>query len=348
MALAVTEDDSIEDGAPLPIEGLLEVVEVHDIFALEAVRRVRRPEDDHDAMLAAELDECERQVPAVAIHDDHTRLLRRRVCGHAREQAAPHVDDAHVLFRILVDVASLLVGRELHLAQLAGFVPERRARRRAPAAVLADRVRPRSQPGRGLENGQALQSVAVTSAAADDCGVPPPFVRDGLPRVPVGFRAEPEVPAVGGDTMFADMARAYDALSEPMQQMLAPLRAHHDFSVAAASQYSAQIVVTDDLESGNQPFHPVVRTHAETVCKSLFINPGFVSHFDGFERAESGPLLDFLYTLATRPEFIYRHRWQERDLVMWDNRSLMHYAVADYSEEPRYMERTTVIGDTPA
>ena len=69
---------------------------------------------------------------------------------------------------------------------------------------------------------------------------------------------------------------------------------------------------------------------------------------DGFERAESGPLLDFLYTLATRPEFIYRHRWQERDLVMWDNRSLLHYAVADYGEEPRYMERTTVIGDTPA
>ncbi|MBI2585876.1 MAG: TauD/TfdA family dioxygenase [Rhodospirillales bacterium] len=156
-----------------------------------------------------------------------------------------------------------------------------------------------------------------------------------------------EIPAVGGDTLFADMAQAYAALSDTMKKTLAPLRAVHDFAVAAASQYAKPIVVEKDLEGGNRSVHPVVRTHAETGRKSLYVNPGFTSHLEGFAAAESRAILDYLYAHATRPEFVYRYRWQRGDVVIWDNRSLMHYAVADYGDEPRYMERTTVIGERP-
>jgi len=156
-----------------------------------------------------------------------------------------------------------------------------------------------------------------------------------------------EVPEIGGDTLFADLTQAYEALSETMKDTLAPLRAHHDWAVAAATQYSQNVVIADDLEGGNRTVHPVVRTHAETGRKGLFINPGFVSQLEGFEKAESDALLGYLYSHAIKPEFLYRHRWCQGDIVMWDNRTLMHYAIADYGATPRYMERTTVIGETP-
>jgi len=172
----------------------------------------------------------------------------------------------------------------------------------------------------------------------------------------VSFRERPaaasilhavEIPSVGGDTLFADMAQAYAALSETMKAMLKPLRAVHDFAVAAATQYAKPIVVEKDFEGANRSVHPVVRTHAETSRRSLYVNPGFTSHLEGFADDESRAILDYLYVHATRPEFVYRHRWQRGDVMIWDNRSLMHYAVADYGDEPRYMERTTVIGERP-
>jgi taurine dioxygenase len=172
----------------------------------------------------------------------------------------------------------------------------------------------------------------------------------------VSFRERPaaasilnaiEIPSVGGDTLFADMAQAYEALSATMKATLKPLRAVHDFAVAAATQYARPIVVDSDLDGANRWIHPVVRTHAETGRKSLYVNPGFTSHLEGFAAAESKAILDYLYAHAARPEFVYRHRWQRGDVMIWDNRTLMHYAVADYGDAPRYMERTTVIGERP-
>ena len=135
-----------------------------------------------------------------------------------------------------------------------------------------------------------------------------------------------------------------------MKAVLAPLNAIHDFEVIAHSQYTTRVLVADDLEgSTNRALHPIVRTHAETGCKSLFVNPGFTSHIQGFHQNESRTLLDFLHAHCMKPEFLYRHRWQEHDLIIWDNRCLMHYAVMDYpDDQPRYMERTTCIGDRPA
>ncbi len=172
----------------------------------------------------------------------------------------------------------------------------------------------------------------------------------------VSFRERPaavsimnaiEVPALGGDTLFCNMAMAYETLSDTMKEIIRPMSAEHDFAQTAATQFAQPIVVEDDLEGGNRAVHPVVRTHPETGKKSLFVNPGMTVGLEGFAREESDAILGVLYDHATRPEHIYRHRWREGDVVMWDNRSLMHYAICDYDDQPRYMERTTAIGDRP-
>jgi len=189
---------------------------------------------------------------------------------------------------------------------------------------------------------------------------------DGVPRgrksagtywhSDVSFRENPaaasilhakQIPEVGGDTLFASGQAAYAGLSDAMKTLLAPLSAVHDFAVAAATQYAKPIVIQKDFDGANQTIHPVVRTHHDTAAKSLFVNPGFTSHLDGFDKQESDAILGGLYAHMTRPEYIYRHHWQDRDLVMWDNRLFMHYAIEDYGDEPRYMERTTVIGERP-
>lgn len=94
--------------------------------------------------------------------------------------------------------------------------------------------------------------------------------------------------------------------------------------------------------------HPVVRTHPETGKKALFVNPHFVTHFEDMTVAESRPLIDYLEKHSSRHENIYRHSWQAGDVLMWDNRAAMHYAVLDYTpEDRRLMHRTTAAGDTP-
>lgn len=172
----------------------------------------------------------------------------------------------------------------------------------------------------------------------------------------VSFRERPagasilhgvEIPKIGGDTLFANMTKAFKELSEGMKETLRPLQAVHDFEVAARTQYAKPIVVENDMAGANRALHPVVRTHADTGEESLYVNPGFTSHLDGFDADESRWMLEPLYRHATRPENIYRHTWSSHDVIVWDNRSLMHYAVMDYGDNPRYMERTTCIGERP-
>lgn len=171
----------------------------------------------------------------------------------------------------------------------------------------------------------------------------------------VSFRARPamvsilygiDIPALGGDTVFTSMRLAYEALSEAMKQMLAPLKAVHSFAGAKNAAWSHEKVVEEDLEGANTAEHPVVRVDPDTGAKSLFVNPGNTSHLCGFAPEESEALLSFLYNHSLRPDFQYRHCWQPRDLVIWDNRCTLHYAIADYTED-RYMHRTTVIGEKP-
>jgi taurine dioxygenase len=157
-----------------------------------------------------------------------------------------------------------------------------------------------------------------------------------------------EIPPVGGNTMFADMYRAYELLSEPMKRILDGVQAVHDRAAAASTSYGKEFTGQGQELSRQKATHPVVRTHPESGRKALYINRGFTSHLVGFKPAESDAILKFLFEHTTAPEIVYRHEWRLHDIVVWDNRCVMHYAVSDYKAAgDRYMHRTTVEGDKP-
>ena len=138
-----------------------------------------------------------------------------------------------------------------------------------------------------------------------------------------------ELPEIGGDTIWADMAAAHDALPATTRDRIADLRAVHDW------RQSFGLGMSDDTIAALSPEfppveHPVVRTHPETGRRVLFVNAIFTSHIVGMDRQESDELLATLYRQATIPEFQYRHRWRAGDVALWDNRSTQHYAVSDY------------------
>ena len=154
------------------------------------------------------------------------------------------------------------------------------------------------------------------------------------------------VPPVGGDTMFANMYAAYEALSDGMKKLIDELHGVHSPERKNAAQ------VSPEWEAENRRLNPpvgqpVVRVHPETGRKALYIGEK-VKRFDGMTEEESRPLIEYLVRHATRPEFVYRHQWRANDIVIWDNRCTMHVALADFDEtERRHMERTTVMG-TPS
>ena len=158
------------------------------------------------------------------------------------------------------------------------------------------------------------------------------------------------MPATGGDTLWANMAAAYDGLSDTFKRMIAGLHAVHDFK-----NFRVLFKNTDDDRARlrkmeylyQNPTHPVVRTHPVTGAKILFVNPQFTLRIDGMAEDESRGLLDILFKQAQIPEYQFRHRWQPGDIVFWDNTSTQHYAVNDYYPDRRRMERTAVIGDKP-
>jgi taurine dioxygenase len=165
-----------------------------------------------------------------------------------------------------------------------------------------------------------------------------------------------------GDTSFASATAAYDALPEEMKQRLQGLRNVHSYRYyreknaraqaeeAAASGRRVQEHTPDAQQFASVPDveMPVVRSHPVTGRKALFVNEAHTSHLVGLEPDESARLLGELYRHLTRPEFVYRHRWQPGDLLMWDNCAVQHKANFDY-ELPlrRRMYRTTVHGSAP-
>lgn len=158
-----------------------------------------------------------------------------------------------------------------------------------------------------------------------------------------------EVPGGGkGDTLFCNMYRAYEELSPGMRRMLDGLTATHDAEEIRRRNN------TEDNDGNPIPEipapveHPVVRTHPQTGRKALYINRYFTRRFTDMTEEESRPLMDYLLDRAVRPENIYRHRWQAGDVLMWDNRCAMHYAIYDYGpDDIRHMHRTTAAGDRP-
>jgi taurine dioxygenase len=163
-----------------------------------------------------------------------------------------------------------------------------------------------------------------------------------------------EVPAYGGDTLFANMYSAYEALSEGMRWMLDGLSAMHAGRPYGVGGVPADLGVSRSIgiernrpEADREIAHPVVRVHPATGRKALFVNSIYTTRFEGMTEAESRPLLKYLYDHAIRPEFTCRLRWHTKDLAVWDNRCTLHYAVNDYDGARRLMHRTTIKGERP-
>ncbi len=155
-----------------------------------------------------------------------------------------------------------------------------------------------------------------------------------------------EVPAAGGDTMWADMAAAYDGLPDDVKGRIDGLVAVHDFT-----QSFGQAMNPTELADMQARFpaveHPVVRTHPDTKRRTLYVNEIFTSHVVGLDRDESDALLDLLCRQARVPEYQCRFRWSADSIAFWDNRATQHYAVSDYWPARRVKERATIIGDRP-
>jgi taurine dioxygenase len=158
-----------------------------------------------------------------------------------------------------------------------------------------------------------------------------------------------EVPQTGGDTLFASMYAAYDALSDGLKATLETLRACHSSRHVFGAEAMAR---RGDLNGriGNpelatqDAIHPVVIRHPQTGRKALYVNPGFTLRFEGWTDEESRALLEYLYRHAVRPEFTCRFRWREGSLALWDNRSTWHFALNDYHGERRLLHRITIQG----
>lgn len=165
-----------------------------------------------------------------------------------------------------------------------------------------------------------------------------------------------ECPPVGGDTMWANMALAYEMLPAEIKEKIEGLRARHSIeaSFGAAMPIEKRLALKAQYPDAE---HPVVRTHPETGEKVLFVN-AFTTHFTNFHTAQNvrfgqdanpgaSDLLRYLISQAYIPEYQVRWRWKKNSVAIWDNRSTQHYAVMDYPPCVRQMERAGIIGDKP-
>jgi taurine dioxygenase len=157
------------------------------------------------------------------------------------------------------------------------------------------------------------------------------------------------IPPVGGDTLFANQYAAYDALSRELKSVLANQQGIHsarrgyarDGAYGERDQGRSMAIRYSDSALATQ-LHPMVRTHPETGRSMLFINPGYTIGIEGISASEATQLLIELFTHQVRAEFVYRHRWSEKMLVMWDNRCVLHAATGGYQGHRRLLHRITV------
>ena len=153
-----------------------------------------------------------------------------------------------------------------------------------------------------------------------------------------------QCPPKGGDTLFASMYAAYDALSDRMKAYLDGLTARHN-----GEHYRGQYANFGIKDKESYPYadHPVVRTHPVTGKKALYVNKGFTRYINGIPRDESDGILGYLYEHMANPLFQCRFRWRENSIAFWDNRCVQHHAMWDYWPHTRSGNRVTVKGDRP-
>ncbi|MEX3966905.1 TauD/TfdA dioxygenase family protein [Paraburkholderia sp. EG286B] len=160
-----------------------------------------------------------------------------------------------------------------------------------------------------------------------------------------------ELPAEGGDTLFANMHLAWETLPAHLRSAVEGRRAEHTYlaryaELQARSPWRPNLTA-EQIAQVKPVVHPVVRTHPETGRKALFVSEHFTTRIVDLPADESRALLDALFAHSVRAEHCYRHEWREHDLVFWDNRSLMHLAAGTPDRLRRRLYRTTIEGDTP-
>ncbi|GIZ53179.1 TauD/TfdA dioxygenase family protein [Noviherbaspirillum aridicola] len=160
-----------------------------------------------------------------------------------------------------------------------------------------------------------------------------------------------ELPATGGDTLFANMHLAWDTLPDHLKKQVGSLRAEHSYlckyeALRERSPWRPKLS-QEQVDKVRPVVHPVVRIHPETGRPALFVSEHFTTRIVGLPEDESRDLLQQLFEHSTRPEHVYRHVWQPHDMVFWDNRSLMHLATGCPDDQCRKLYRTTIEGDTP-
>lgn len=157
-----------------------------------------------------------------------------------------------------------------------------------------------------------------------------------------------EVPRKGGDTMFANMYRACEAVSPGLRRTLEGLQAVHSsrhvFGTTGYYAKSGDARFTNAEEAVQDAVHPVIIRHPRSKRAVLYVNPGFTLRIHGWTDEESRPLLNTLYGIAARPEHTCRFQWQQGSVAFWDNRATWHYALNDYHGERRLMHRVTIDG----
>ncbi len=159
-----------------------------------------------------------------------------------------------------------------------------------------------------------------------------------------------ELPPYGGDTLFANMYMAWEALSDGMKRMLSPLRAVNVSNRPAIAATRAERIKTAAGVAADKVLsatHPVMRTHPETGRKLLYVNPGHTERFEDMSEEESAPLLSHLFAHQVRPEFTCRFRWRPGSIAFWDNRATLHNPINDYHGFKRVMHRITLAGEKP-
>lgn len=246
------------------------------------------------------------------LDDETVAAIRRALLDHLvvffRDQ---HLDDEqHVAFAMRFG--------PLHIPALATRYQD------SPAVTVLDQVRPKGE-------------------GADEWHSDNTF--DARPPLGSILRAV-QLPAVGGDTCFANMYAAYDALSPPLRALVDGLRAVHDVTKPMRKAIAAghTSIDLDEMQRRCPPVeHPVVVTHPETGRRALFVNRNSTTHLFGVAERENEVLLPFLFDHVRSPEFQCRFRWAPGSIAFWDNRSVQHYAVADYDER-RVMRRVTIDG----
>jgi len=209
----------------------------------------------------------------------------------------------------------------------------------------------------GNEKARAHEEVIVVSNVMED-GKPIGVLRDAevvwhsdnsYRDVPLSFSAlyALEIPPTGGDTGFANMYRALETLPADLRERIAGLKIKHDMTYNSAGDLRDGFDHVKDVRDAPGPLHPIIRTHAETGHNALYLGRRPNAYIDGLPVEESERLLDALWAHATQPQLTWHHKWRVGDLMIWDNRCVMHYRAPFDAGVRRVMHRIQGKGDKP-